>query len=123
MKRLFRFPRLVLILILAVALLVGYFTVQDFGLSWDEVGIYRYADRTLNAYQFILHPQDYQADRFRSALKSLWTSALHALSGLIPFHSCLTSMVVNLLSISLHLFFDIFIRCFRFIPFVNALDE
>ena len=62
MKYLFRSPRLVLILTLAVALLVGYFTVQDYGLSWDEVGIYRYANRALDAYQFILHPQDYQAD-------------------------------------------------------------
>ncbi len=54
-------PRIVLFLFLIVALCVGYFTAPDYGLSWDEVAIYRHADRTLNAYQYFLHPEDYVA--------------------------------------------------------------
>jgi 4-amino-4-deoxy-L-arabinose transferase-like glycosyltransferase len=62
MKRLIHSPRLLLILILAIALLAGYFTAPDYGLSWDEVAIYRHANRAIGAYPFILHPQDYQMD-------------------------------------------------------------
>ena len=62
MKSIFRSPRFALLLTLTAALVVGYFIAPDYGLSWDEVGIYRYAKRGLNAYPFILHPQDAQAD-------------------------------------------------------------
>jgi len=62
MKPFFRSPRFALLLTLTAALVVGYFTAPDYGLSWDEVGIYRYANNTLKAYPFILHPQDFQTD-------------------------------------------------------------
>jgi 4-amino-4-deoxy-L-arabinose transferase-like glycosyltransferase len=54
-------PRIILILFLIAALCVGYFTAQDYGLSWDELGIYGYSDQMLAAYQFILHPWDFES--------------------------------------------------------------
>ena len=48
-------------LLLITALLVGFFTVKDYGESWDEADIYRYGDYAINAYRFILHPQDLPA--------------------------------------------------------------
>ena len=45
-------------LLLITALLIGFFTVKDYGESWDEADIYRYGDYALNAYRYILHPQD-----------------------------------------------------------------
>src|SRR6202142_3816375 len=44
-------------LLLITALLVGFFTVKDYGESWDEADIYRYGDYALNAYRYILHSQ------------------------------------------------------------------
>src|ERR1700690_4402424 len=48
-------------LLLITALLIGFFTVKDYGESWDEADIYRYGDYALNAYRYILHPQDLPA--------------------------------------------------------------
>jgi hypothetical protein len=62
MKPIFRWPHLPIILLLAAALVVGYFTVQDYGLSWDEAGIYGYSARVLEAYNYVLHPQDLEVD-------------------------------------------------------------
>ncbi len=45
------------ILLLFTALLIGLFTVKDYGESWDEADIYRYGDYAMNAYRSILHPQ------------------------------------------------------------------
>jgi hypothetical protein len=45
------------ILLLITALLIGFFTVKDYGESWDEADIYRYGDYAINAYRYILHPQ------------------------------------------------------------------
>ena len=45
------------ILLLFTALLIGLFTVKDYGESWDEADIYRYGDYAMNAYRYILHPQ------------------------------------------------------------------
>lgn len=54
-------PRAALLLVLVVALIIGYFTAPDYGMSWDELGIYRYSSEMLSAYSFILHPQDFEA--------------------------------------------------------------
>lgn len=53
--------RIALLLALFVALMAGYFTAPDYGLSWDEIPIYRHADRTLDAYQYFFRPEDYEA--------------------------------------------------------------
>lgn len=52
-------PRIILVIFLLVASCIGYFIAQDYGLSWDELGIYGYSDEMLNAYKFILHPWDF----------------------------------------------------------------
>lgn len=62
MKSLLRSPHLPVVLLLVTALCIGYFTVQDYGISWDEAGIYGYSNRALEAYKYILHPQDFQVD-------------------------------------------------------------
>lgn len=51
-----------IIALLAVALVVGFFTVKDYGLSWDEAGIFNYSKYLPGAYQYILHPQNFQPD-------------------------------------------------------------
>ena len=61
MKDLVRSKHFPVILLLITAFLVGFFTVKDYGESWDEADIYRYGDYALNAYRYILHPQDLPA--------------------------------------------------------------
>lgn len=61
MKAQIRPQRIALMFALSVALIVGYFIVPDYGVSWDEIPIYRHADRTLDAYQYFFHPEDYAA--------------------------------------------------------------
>lgn len=39
-------------LLISAALMVGIFTLRDYGESWDEADIYRYADYSLGAYRF-----------------------------------------------------------------------
>ncbi len=45
------------ILLLITAFLIGFFTIKDYGESWDEADIYRYGDYAINAYRYILNPQ------------------------------------------------------------------
>jgi len=54
-------PRLVLIFFLSVASFIGYLTAQDYGSSWDELGIYDYSDQMLAAYDFVSHPWDFES--------------------------------------------------------------
>lgn len=54
-------PHLVLILFLSVALYIGYVTAQDYGLSWDELGIYDYSNQMLTAYKLIHRPWDFES--------------------------------------------------------------
>ncbi|HEX8993535.1 MAG TPA: hypothetical protein VF784_17785 [Anaerolineales bacterium] len=42
-------------LLLTAALLVGALIVKDYGQSWDEPDIYRYADYALGAYRYFFH--------------------------------------------------------------------
>ena len=53
--------RLPIVLLLLAALLVGFLTVKDYGESWDEADIYRYANYALNAYPFFFHAQNLPA--------------------------------------------------------------
>ncbi len=48
--------RLLLLLFLAVCLAIGLATVGQYGASWDEPSIYRYADESLASYRFFLQP-------------------------------------------------------------------
>lgn len=54
-------PRIIFLSFLLIALCIGFLTAPDYGLSWDELGIFKFANETLDAYQFILHPWDYEA--------------------------------------------------------------
>src|SRR5512143_3673509 len=47
----------VLILLIS-ALLVGIFTVRNYGESWDEADNFRYADYAIHSYAYFFHPQD-----------------------------------------------------------------
>ncbi len=49
----------VLILLIS-ALLIGIFTVRDYGESWDEADNFRYADYALQSYAYFFHPKDLQ---------------------------------------------------------------
>jgi Dolichyl-phosphate-mannose-protein mannosyltransferase len=59
-KRILSYEHTPIIVMLILCLIVGIFTVKDYGESWDEPDIYNYADYSLQAYQYILHPQDLQ---------------------------------------------------------------
>jgi hypothetical protein len=61
MKGLVRSRHFPLFLLLITAFLVGFFTVKDYGESWDEADIYRYGDYAIHAYQYFLHPNDLPA--------------------------------------------------------------
>jgi hypothetical protein len=50
-----------IILLLTISFVIGCFTVNSYGESWDEPDIYRYGEYSLNAYQYIFHPQDLPA--------------------------------------------------------------
>jgi len=50
--------RALLIALFAVTVTIGLFTVTHYGESWDEASKRSYADYALNAYQYLLHPQD-----------------------------------------------------------------
>ena len=58
MKPLLRASHLPIILLLTIAFLIGCFTVNNYGESWDEPDIYRYGEYALNAYQFFQNPHD-----------------------------------------------------------------
>ena len=47
-----------IVILIFASLIVGMFTFKDYGESWDEPDIYRYADYSLTAYQYFSHPQD-----------------------------------------------------------------
>jgi 4-amino-4-deoxy-L-arabinose transferase-like glycosyltransferase len=59
-KKILSFEYTPIIALLVLCLIVGIFTVKDYGESWDEPPIYNYADYSFQAYQYILHPQDLQ---------------------------------------------------------------
>ncbi|HEX8993536.1 MAG TPA: phospholipid carrier-dependent glycosyltransferase [Anaerolineales bacterium] len=44
--------------LLLIALLVGVFTVRDYGESWDEADNFRYADYAIQSYRYFFHPAD-----------------------------------------------------------------
>ncbi len=75
----YRSRHLPIIVLLVVALLIGFLTVKDYGESWDEADIYRYGDYTLNSYSYILHPQDLPA--FNTNL-NLYGPAYYAITDL-----------------------------------------
>ena len=45
-----------IILLFAVALVVGALAIRDYGESWDEADIYRYSQYALNSYPYFFHP-------------------------------------------------------------------
>src|SRR5271157_2916518 len=59
-KKILSFEYAPIIALLILCLIVGVAALSDYGESWDEPPIYNYADYSLQAYQYILHPQDLQ---------------------------------------------------------------
>ena len=55
MKTLLRSERFPIILLMASALIIGLLTVRNYGESWDELKLYKYADNSLAAYSTWLH--------------------------------------------------------------------
>jgi hypothetical protein len=51
-----RSKHLPILVLLAVALLVGLTTVSHYGESWDEADIYRYSQYALDSYRYLLRP-------------------------------------------------------------------
>jgi hypothetical protein len=56
-KKIFSYEYSAILAVLAVCLLVGAFTVRDYGETWDEHDAYRYGSYALNAYQNFFHPR------------------------------------------------------------------
>ena len=59
-KKILSYENTPIIVLLILCLAIGVFTVKDYGESWDEAEIFSYADYSIQAYQYILHPQDLQ---------------------------------------------------------------
>ena len=62
MKKLRQFvnhPNFALILLIVINVLVGLFSFEDFGLSWDEPLFYKYADAVGYAYTLAPHLDGY----------------------------------------------------------------
>ena len=52
-------PRwLTLGILIVLPLIIGIFTLRDYGESWDEASKRAYADYALHAYQYLTHPRD-----------------------------------------------------------------
>jgi hypothetical protein len=58
--------------LLVVCLLVGGFTVKDYGQSWDEIPIYDYAAHSIQSYPYLFHPD--QLEPFPGNLKNYGAS-------------------------------------------------
>lgn len=56
MTRLLHRRHLPVYILLAIALLIGAFTVRDYGQSWDEADIYRYSRYALDSYHEFFEP-------------------------------------------------------------------
>ena len=59
-KKILSFEHTPIIVLLIVCLIAGVFTFKDYGESWDESMVFDYANYSVQAYQYILHPQDLQ---------------------------------------------------------------
>ena len=59
-KKILSFEPTPIIVLFIVCLIAGVFTFKDYGESWDESMVFDYANYSVQAYQYILHPQDLQ---------------------------------------------------------------
>jgi len=75
-----KLPHLPILLLLAAALIIGLFTLPDYGEGWDEADIRRYSEYAAGAYRYLLHPQDLPP--FETNL-NLYGPAYVALAGLL----------------------------------------
>lgn len=48
---------------IAINLIIGFLTFRDYGVSWDEPGIYSFAHESVHAYQNFLKPVEYSDPR------------------------------------------------------------
>lgn len=51
-----------IVLLLLIALFAGLLTVRDYGVSWDEAGIFKYSEHLPDAYQYVLQPKYFEPD-------------------------------------------------------------
>lgn len=58
MQKLIRSERFPLIILMTITLLIGMITVRNYGESWDELQLYKYADNSLAAYSTWLRTGD-----------------------------------------------------------------
>ena len=78
-----------ILLLLSLSLLVGIFTLNNYGQSWDEPDIYRYGNYALDVYRYFWHPQDMpnfdtNLDFYGPAFFMLATLLARGLTALIP---------------------------------------
>ena len=50
MQKLIHSERFPLIILMTIALLIGMITFRNYGESWDDLQLYKYADNSLAAY-------------------------------------------------------------------------
>jgi hypothetical protein len=79
-------PHLPITLLLSAAFLIGCFVAPDYGLSWDEAGIFSYSKRLLGAYQYVFRPQDFQPD-----------TSIHILNLYGPAHFLYSAFIAELI--------------------------
>ena len=75
--------------VLTIALLIGIFTLKDYGESWDEADIYRYSNYSLSAYKYFFHPGqlepfDTNLNLYGPAYYMATNAAARLISRLIP---------------------------------------
>ncbi len=58
LKKVLSFENTPAIGLLLTCLIVGVFTVKDYGQSWDELSIYEYANQSIQTYQAALHAEE-----------------------------------------------------------------
>ena len=85
-------------ILLIICLVIGLATVRDYGESWDEAEVFRYADYSIKAYQYILRPHELpQFSRvlnyygpayfmFASSVSSFMNSLVPSLSSITAKH-------------------------------------
>ena len=95
-KKILAYENTPIILLLLLCLIIGVFTAKDYGESWDESLAFGYADYSIQAYQYILHPQELQPfvrdlDYYGPAYFVLADISSKLLSQLEPFSSIISA--------------------------------
>ncbi len=95
-KKILAYENTPIIILLLLCLVIGVFTAKDYGESWDESLIFDYAHYSIQAYQYILHPQELQPfvrdlDYYGPAYFVLADISSKLINQLEPFSSIITA--------------------------------